>query len=78
MQLHKTFKPLVAAMIIAVGAGAARAQEVTLKVNHFLSPNATSQKLLLGPWCEKIAKESANRLKCQIYPAKALLNQYDK
>ncbi|MDO8262082.1 MAG: TRAP transporter substrate-binding protein [Gallionella sp.] len=72
MQLRKQFKPLVAAMALALGAGSAWAQEVTLKVHHFLSPNATSQKLLLGPWCEKIAKESNNRLKCQIYPAMQL------
>ena len=72
MQLHKTIKPLVTATVLAFGASSAWAQEVTLKVHHFLSPNATSQKLLLGPWCEKIAKESANRLKCQIYPAMQL------
>ena len=72
MQLHKTFKPLVTAMVLAFGAGQVSAQEVTLKVHHFLSPNATSQKLLLEPWCEKIAKESGNRFKCQIYPAMQL------
>ena len=72
MQLRRTFKPLVAATVLALGAGSAWAQEVTLKVHHFLSPNATSQKLLLGPWCDKIAKESNNRLKCQIYPAMQL------
>ena len=72
MQLHKTFRPLAAAAVIALGAGSAWAQEVSLKVHHFLSPNAAAQKLLLGPWCEKIARESANRLKCQIYPAMQL------
>jgi TRAP-type C4-dicarboxylate transport system substrate-binding protein len=66
------FKPLLAATVLAISAGSAWAQEVTLKVHHFLSPNATSQKLLLGPWCEKIARESGNRLKCQIYPAMQL------
>jgi TRAP-type C4-dicarboxylate transport system substrate-binding protein len=66
------FKPLLAATVLAISAGSAWAQEVTLKVHHFLSPNATSQKLFLGPWCEKIAKESSNRLKCQIYPAMQL------
>jgi TRAP-type C4-dicarboxylate transport system substrate-binding protein len=66
------FKPLLAATVLAISAGSAWAQEVTLKVHHFLSPNATSQKLFLGPWCEKIAKESNNRIKCQIYPAMQL------
>jgi TRAP-type C4-dicarboxylate transport system substrate-binding protein len=66
------FKPLLAATVLAISAGSVWAQEVTLKVHHFLSPNATSQKLLLGPWCEKLARESNNRIKCQIYPAMQL------
>ncbi len=72
MQLHKKLAPLVTALVLGFAAGPLSAQEVTLKVHHFLSPNATSQKLFLGPWCEKIAKESNNRLKCQIYPAMQL------
>jgi TRAP-type C4-dicarboxylate transport system substrate-binding protein len=72
MQTRKTLTTLLTGALVALGSGAACAQEITLKVHHFLSPNATSQKLLLGPWCEKIAKESGNRLKCQIYPAMQL------
>ncbi len=72
MPIRKTLTPLLAATVLALGSSASWAQEVTLKVHHFLAPNATSQKLLLGPWCEKIAKESNNRLKCQIYPAMQL------
>lgn len=72
MLIRKTLTGLVAGTALALGAGAAWAQEITLKVHHFLAPNATSQKLLLGPWCEKIARESGNRLKCQIYPAMQL------
>ncbi|MBL8487477.1 MAG: TRAP transporter substrate-binding protein [Rhodocyclaceae bacterium] len=48
------------------------AQEVTLKVHHFLSPKAPVHEKMLGPWCEKLAKDSNNRLKCQIYPAMQL------
>ena len=72
MALRKTFKPLALAAALAIATGSTWAQEVTLKVHHFLSPNATSQKLLLGPWCEKVAKESNNRIKCQLYPAMQL------
>ncbi len=72
MQLRKKLTPVLAAVTLALGAGSAMAQEVILKVHHFLAPNATSQKLLLGPWCEKIGKESNDRLKCQIYPAMQL------
>ena len=72
MKIRKTLVPLAAALGLSLAAGHASAQEVTLKVHHFLGPQATSQRLLLGPWCEKIARESNNRLKCQIYPAMQL------
>jgi TRAP-type C4-dicarboxylate transport system substrate-binding protein len=48
------------------------AQEVILKVSHFLPPNSNYQKAVLEPWCEKLATESANKLKCQIYPSMQL------
>ncbi|MEP7184028.1 MAG: TRAP transporter substrate-binding protein [Betaproteobacteria bacterium] len=61
---------LVAAF--AFGAGSAAAQEVTLKIHHFLPPKGTIQAQVFEPWCEKIGKESGGRLKCQIYPAMQL------
>jgi TRAP-type C4-dicarboxylate transport system substrate-binding protein len=63
---------LAGALALASGFGTASGQEVVLKVEHFLGPNSTAQQQLLGPWCEKIAKESANKMKCQIYPAMQL------
>jgi TRAP-type C4-dicarboxylate transport system substrate-binding protein len=45
---------------------------VTLKVHHFLPASSFANTLLIQPWCDKIAKESANRLKCQIYPSMQL------
>jgi TRAP-type C4-dicarboxylate transport system substrate-binding protein len=57
---------------IAACAGAAAAQDVTLKLHHFLSPKATIQAQVFEPWCDKLAKESNGRLKCQIYPAMQL------
>ena len=57
---------------IACVAVAAQAQEVTLKVHHFLSATTFIQTAVFGPWCDKLAKESANRIKCQIYPAMQL------
>jgi TRAP-type C4-dicarboxylate transport system substrate-binding protein len=67
-------KSLIAAAILgsAVGVRAAEVPEVILKVHHFLPPQATQQRLLLQPWCDKLAKDSNNKLKCQIYPAMQL------
>ena len=63
---------LIAAAAIAVGSGNVLAQEITLKVHHFLPPGSNAHANLIAPWCDKIAKESANKLKCQIYPAMQL------
>jgi len=61
----------VAALSLVLAASAF-AQEITLKVSHFWPPGAMPPSTLLVPWCDKIAKESSNRLKCQIYPAMQL------
>ncbi|MBU1357177.1 MAG: TRAP transporter substrate-binding protein [Gammaproteobacteria bacterium] len=64
-------KTLVAALLGAAGF-AAQAQEVTLKVHHFLGPQSTQQVDMFGTWCGKLAKESAGKLKCQLYPSMQL------
>lgn len=50
----------------------AHAQEVVLKVAHFLPPASPAHSKFIVPWCDKIAAESQGRLKCQIYPAMQL------
>jgi TRAP-type transport system periplasmic protein len=57
---------------LVLGSCAVLAQEVTLKVSHFLPPNSNYQKAVLEPWCDKLGKESGGKLKCQIYPAMQL------
>jgi TRAP-type C4-dicarboxylate transport system substrate-binding protein len=64
-------KTLIAASIAGT-AFAVQAQEVTLKVHHFLSPTTFIQVGVFQPWCAKLAAESNNRIKCQIYPAMQL------
>ena len=65
-------RPLVRSAL-AVAAAAltlpALAQEVTLKFHHIWPPAAMAPTKVIGPWCEKIAAESANRMKCQLLPA---------
>jgi TRAP-type C4-dicarboxylate transport system substrate-binding protein len=57
---------LVAAAALSLPAAA---QEVTLKFHHIWNPQAMASVNVITPWCNKIAAESANRLKCQILPA---------
>lgn len=49
-----------------------QAQELTLKVHHFLPPSSTAHAKFIAPWCDRLAKDSAGKLKCQIYPAMSL------
>ncbi|MFN3297296.1 TRAP transporter substrate-binding protein [Caldimonas sp.] len=51
---------------------AAQAQEVTLRVHHFWPAQAMPPTKVLQPWCDKIAADSNNRLKCQVFPAMQL------
>jgi len=65
------FKLLMSAAA-AVLSLSANAQEVTLKVHHFWPPAAMPPSKILQPWCDKIAADSNNRMKCQIFPAMQL------
>lgn len=59
----------MAALSVACSAAA---QDVTLRIHHFLPPQATIQAQVFVPWCDKIGRESGGRIKCQIYPAMQL------
>ena len=69
--MKKTFRLLAAAGAAALSFGAT-AQDVTLKVHHFWPPGAMPPTRILQPWCEKLAADSGNKLKCQIFPAMQL------
>jgi TRAP-type C4-dicarboxylate transport system substrate-binding protein len=60
------------ASLLTLNLSTALAQEVVLKVHHFLGPSSTAHAQLFVPWCDKINKESGGKLKCQIYPAMQL------
>lgn len=61
-----------ALLLVLCQAGPAHAQPVVLKVHHFLPSTSNAQVNLIQPWCDKVAKESGDMLKCQIYPAMQL------
>jgi TRAP-type C4-dicarboxylate transport system substrate-binding protein len=50
----------------------AHAQAITLKVHHFLNAQTIQHTVMLKTWCDNIAKDSNNRLNCQIYPSMQL------
>ncbi len=52
---------------------APKAEEtITLKLHHFMPPVSHTNMNMLVPWAEKIGKESAGRLKIEVYPAMQL------
>ena len=51
---------------------AAQAQEVTLRVQHFLSPQASIPRFFIEPWAEKVEADSEGRIEVQVYPAMQL------
>lgn len=58
-------------MAVGLTAGAA-AQEVTLRVHHFLPPQAPVPKNFITPWAEKVMAESDGRIAVEVYPAMQL------
>ncbi|MEK8029237.1 TRAP transporter substrate-binding protein [Ideonella sp. DXS29W] len=66
------FRHIVAAAALLAAAGALQAQEVTLKVHFFLPASSFANTLFIQPWCDKVAAESNQRIKCQSYPSMQL------
>lgn len=66
--MKPTFRLTAAAAALTL-AGAAQAQEVTLKFHHIWNTQAMASVNVIAPWCDKIAAESAGKMKCQVLPA---------
>jgi TRAP-type transport system periplasmic protein len=52
--------------------GAARAEEITLKLHHFLPPMSPFHSKFMAAWAERVTKQSNGRLKVQVYPSMQL------
>ena len=68
---RRLFTTLAAGMALA-SAATAQAQEVTLKVHHFWNTQAMASTQVINPWCDNVAKASAGRIKCQVFPAMSM------
>ncbi len=56
----------------AVAGGAAEAQDVTLRVHHFLPPPSVAHAEFIAPWAERVMAQSNGRIAVEIYPAMQL------
>ncbi len=68
----KSFAGSLITLAAALATLPATAQEVTLKFHHIWNPQAMASVNVIGPWCDKVAAESNNRMKCQIFPAMSM------
>ncbi len=59
-------------MALSASSTALASDTVVLRVHHFLSAQATAQAQILSPWCDRIQRESAGSLRCQIFPSMQL------
>lgn len=66
---YKVLATLATTAPLLLGASLAQAQTVTIKFSHFLASNSNFHKNVAEPWCAAIEKDSAGKLKCQLYPA---------
>lgn len=58
--------------VLGLGVHSAGAQEITLKLHHFLGPGAPAQTTLMEPWAQRVEEASGGRIKVEIYPSMSL------
>ncbi|MGI9356212.1 MAG: TRAP transporter substrate-binding protein [Rhizobiaceae bacterium] len=63
---------IIAGGLCAAASAAAIAQEVTLKMHHFLPPQANVPKLVLDVWADNVEKDSGGRIKIERFPSMQL------
>ncbi|WP_208347648.1 TRAP transporter substrate-binding protein [Pseudaestuariivita rosea] len=65
-------KQLLKSAALAAGLGilatTTYAQDITLRFQHFVSPNSANPKYFMQPWAEKIERDSGGRIKVELYP----------
>ena len=68
------FKKLILSVALAgaMAATAASAQEVTLRVHHFLPAQAPVPAQFIEPWAQKVMEESDGRIAVEVFPAMSL------
>lgn len=72
-RLTKVFCLIASAIVVAFAlTNNAQAQEVTLKLHHFLPPMSPFHAKFMVVWADKVMKQSNGRIKVQVYPSMQL------
>ncbi|NNF71873.1 MAG: C4-dicarboxylate ABC transporter, partial [Rhodobacteraceae bacterium] len=69
---HALMTALAGAVALGLSTTVAVAQDVTLRCQHFLSPQGSVPKFFIEPWARKVETDSNGRIKVEIYPAMQL------
>jgi TRAP-type C4-dicarboxylate transport system substrate-binding protein len=72
MITRRTLAALSSAAALALAAGTATAQEVTLRLHQFLPAQANVPRLVLDVWADRVEAESNGRIKIERFPAMQL------
>ncbi|OIQ31834.1 MAG: C4-dicarboxylate ABC transporter substrate-binding protein [Alphaproteobacteria bacterium MedPE-SWcel] len=69
-----SFSRILTTSAVALGlmAAGAAAQDIQLKLHHFLSPKAPAHTQMLEPWAQRIEEATDGRVKIEIFPAMTL------
>lgn len=70
--MKSTLKIFAVTVAAALGATAAAAQDVTLRLHHFMSPRAPLHAQFLIPWAERMAEVSDGRIEVQLFDSMSL------
>ena len=63
---------LASLVLLAAGSLPSLAQDVTLTLHHFLSPQSNTHKTFLAPWAKRVEEQSGGRIAIEIYPSMTL------
>lgn len=69
MKLPRLLGPAALAALFAMPAAA---QEISLKLHHFLSERAPAHSRMLVPWAERVEELSGGKVDIEVYPAMTL------
>ncbi|MFV2034791.1 MAG: C4-dicarboxylate ABC transporter, partial [Halocynthiibacter sp.] len=67
--MKRTIRTALAGVLaFGLSAGAAMAQEVTLRFQHFISPRGSVPQYFMRPWADKVQADSGGRIRIALYP----------
>lgn len=73
MKFRKTIARLATVSVATIMLSTAvQAQEFTFSIQHFLSPKAPAQTVLIEPWAKAVEEASGGRIAFEIFPAMAM------